>query len=90
VKDRNLVGEEGGFFGDFVEVQVKGLREATCRPTPVLTESIGQQYQVAQIPGEPIQAPHEHIRHGPLFHHGQQLLEARLLEVLAPTVRGPG
>ena len=50
---------------------------------PVLTESICQQDQVAQIPGEPIQAPHEHIGHVPLFHHGQQPLEAGPLEVLA-------
>ncbi len=66
------------------EIQLLGER---VKAHPVLPESIGQQDQVAQIPGEPIQAPHEHVGYVPLFHHGQQLLESGPLEVLARASR---
>jgi hypothetical protein len=50
---------------------------------PVLPERVREQDQVAEVPGQAIQAPHEHVRDAALLHHRQELLQAGSLEVLA-------
>jgi hypothetical protein len=50
---------------------------------PVFPERVCEQDEVAEIPGQAIESPHEHVGDAALLHHRQELLEAGALEVLA-------
>lgn len=53
----------------------------------ILPEGVGEQDEVAQVAGQAIQPPHQHVRDVPLFHHRKELLKAGSLQVLARAPR---